>query len=172
MIPRDSQKGFTLIELLVVVAIIALLISIVSISLGTARSKARDSRRVSDLSDVSRALELYRLANDDYPAYQPGDDTYGCGSGSCLAVLTDELVTGNGGVGGKLLSSIPTDPVHGNTPNGYRYCKAGTGFQGYQIIVRLESKSAYCTLRTAAPITGTGSTCWTTNGVPAYAFCN
>lgn len=56
---KINQKGFTLIELLVVVAIIGLLSSVVLISLNTARSKARDAKRLADIRQVSAALEIY-----------------------------------------------------------------------------------------------------------------
>ena len=63
----DNKKGFTLIELLVVMAIISLLSSVVSASLSNARSKARDAVRLSDIRQISSALELYYSDNGSYP---------------------------------------------------------------------------------------------------------
>lgn len=61
------RKGFTLIELLVVISIIGLLSSVVLASLNSARSKARDARRLEDMRQVSLAIELYRDSTGAYP---------------------------------------------------------------------------------------------------------
>lgn len=53
-----NQKGFTLIELLVVISIIGLLSSVVLAALSSARSKARDAKRRSDLAEYSKAAEM------------------------------------------------------------------------------------------------------------------
>ncbi|MBU6431371.1 MAG: prepilin-type N-terminal cleavage/methylation domain-containing protein [Patescibacteria group bacterium] len=66
-IRKNKTKGFTLIELLVVIAIVGLLSSIVLASLNSARVKARDARRISDLHQIRLALELYYDANGNYP---------------------------------------------------------------------------------------------------------
>ncbi|HEY4522763.1 MAG TPA: type II secretion system protein [Candidatus Paceibacterota bacterium] len=62
-----ETRGFTLIELLVVIAIIGLLSSIVLASLGTARGKAADAKRLGDMQSIRTALELYYTTNNAYP---------------------------------------------------------------------------------------------------------
>lgn len=59
--------GFTLIELLIVIAIIGLLSSVVSASVNSARVKARDARRISDLKQIRLALEFYFNDHNRYP---------------------------------------------------------------------------------------------------------
>ncbi len=60
---NTNRKGFTLIELLVVIAIIGLLSTMAVISLNSARAKARDARRLSDVKQLSTMLSL--AAADD-----------------------------------------------------------------------------------------------------------
>ncbi|MCX6731429.1 MAG: prepilin-type N-terminal cleavage/methylation domain-containing protein, partial [Candidatus Parcubacteria bacterium] len=67
---QENKKGFTLIELLVVISIIGLLSSIVLASLNSARAKARDAKRMSDLHQLQLALELYYNQYGQYPDVQ------------------------------------------------------------------------------------------------------
>jgi len=53
-----KKKGFTLIELLVVIAIIGLLATLAVVSMSSARAKARDAKRVSDVRQMSTILDV------------------------------------------------------------------------------------------------------------------
>lgn len=115
------KKGFTLIELLVVISIIGLLSSVVLASLNTAREKARDARRITDIRQVQNALEIYHSQFNAYPDFT---NHAGLREDSCTNRLAqtgypiagwdsvlDELVNAN------IFSSLPRDPQHspGNT---------------------------------------------------------
>jgi general secretion pathway protein G len=69
---NKSHAGFTLIELLVVVAIIALLSSLALIALVNARQKSRDVKRLSDMTQMNTALELFFTYNRGYPSSVAG----------------------------------------------------------------------------------------------------
>jgi len=97
-----TKRGFTLIELLVVIAIIGILSSVVLASLNTARVKARDARRISDIRQIQLALEVYYSDNNNYPT----------------GLTVANLVTPG------YLPVLPTDPVTGA---GYSYAALGSG---------------------------------------------
>lgn len=67
---KDNKKktGFSLIELIVVITIISVITVIGVVSFSGANTKARDSRRKSDLEKVRIAMEVYRQQNGSYPA--------------------------------------------------------------------------------------------------------
>lgn len=71
-----KRKSFTLIEILVVVFIIALMATLVTISVEAARKRSRDARRISDLTSVAAALQLYYADYHHYPVHNalPGAD--------------------------------------------------------------------------------------------------
>ncbi|MDD4412254.1 MAG: type II secretion system protein [Patescibacteria group bacterium] len=62
-----NQTGFTLIELLVVIVIVGILATLTTVALSTARVKARDAKRISDIKQMQTALELYYNEENTYP---------------------------------------------------------------------------------------------------------
>lgn len=61
------KKGFTLIELLVVISLIGILATLVVANVNSARERARDATRKSDLRNIQTALRLYYNDNNGYP---------------------------------------------------------------------------------------------------------
>ncbi len=103
---QNNQKtltGFTLIELLVVIAIIGILATIVMVSLNTARGKARDARRISDIRQLQLALQMYYDINGAYPTTAEG-----------LVKLTTPTA---------YITAVPTDPQNSAA---YSYCAPAT----------------------------------------------
>lgn len=64
---RKNKKGFTLLELLVVIMILGILVVIGLRSFMTSQVKARDSKRKSEIEQLTRALELFRNDQGYYP---------------------------------------------------------------------------------------------------------
>jgi len=113
---KTKRRGFTLIELLVVIAIIGILATIVLVSLNTARAKARDARRSSDMHQVSLAMELYYDANGSSYLSPGGNDwaddfVTACTTGSAGAISSGSSI---------FLGDFPADP----STNTY-YCSDG-----------------------------------------------
>lgn len=123
----NKQKGFTLIELLVVISIIALLSSVVLTSLGSARIKARDARRLSDLRQMQLALELYYADNGEYFDWWANSD------GGGWSTLATALAT--------YISPLPVDPTNVDPLNYGYISSSATGNQMYGLYAPMESPS-------------------------------
>jgi len=117
-----KKKGFTLIELLVVIAIIGILSSVVVVSLNSARAKARDAKRIADIGEIKKAMELYYDSHNQYPE-------------NAAALLWDDELVAEG-----LLPSVPVPPNNGEA---YIYiADDADGFLSYQLAATLEQVPA------------------------------
>jgi prepilin-type N-terminal cleavage/methylation domain-containing protein len=107
------KKGFTLIELLVVISIIGLITSVILAALSSARAKALDARRKSDLAQISKAIEFY------YDKY----NTYPRSAGWCTNISNPASGWGASFQADiqEWLPKVPLDPVYANTYQDYFY---------------------------------------------------
>lgn len=134
---KKLQKGFTLIELLVVIAIIGILSTLAVVSLGNARTRARDSKRLADMRALQSALEIYYTDQQAYPvgASVNIEGQYLCNvSGAGGGWQAAACATAN-----TQLVRVPNDPV---TAKVYTYVAAGATPTTYTINFEQESPTA------------------------------
>jgi len=131
---HQALSAFTLVELLVVIAIIGILSTLSVVAFNSARSKARDSRRLSDIHNLSLALEMYY---NDFGAY-PDFPTANAGiiGGLCLSDLG---ITSTCGLN-TYIAKIPDDPQNNKH---YLYSTVATP-QHYELIYEEETNVDDC----------------------------
>lgn len=107
-----TKKGFTLIELLIVVAIIGVLAAVVVLNLSDVKARAKNARRVSDLSLIADAFQMYYQDNKTYKIPNTGYNDSGQGwfsfTGPSLAYSETSIAQGLVNAG--FLSDIVVDP--------------------------------------------------------------
>ncbi len=119
---KSNKKGFTLIELLVVIAIIGMLSGMVLVGMSGMWEKARDARRVQDITQIQKAVEFYYAQNEQYP--QPAGG-WGVWSGSCPSYGGyDKYILGIEA----WLTAIPKDPKFNTGGQCYLYNSNGTDY--------------------------------------------
>jgi len=109
-----KYSAFTLIELLVVISIIGILAVLVSANLNSARSRARDTQRKSDLKNTQTALRLYFNDMAVYPGNNSGGEIMGCVAGTSLCEWGKEFSVGST----IYMAKLPKDPLASQT---YQY---------------------------------------------------
>lgn len=144
---QKSKFGFTLIELLVVISIIGILTTLIAANLNSARSRARDTARKSDLKNIATALRLYF---NDSPVYNSGTSTYprsdasgnikACGAGGASTCAWGEAWTA-GSPAVTYMASLAKDPLYPSQTYFYKWNPTGAGTDTYAITACLENKS-------------------------------
>jgi prepilin-type N-terminal cleavage/methylation domain-containing protein len=153
---KNKKRGFTLIELLVVIAIIGILATIVLVSLNSARAKARDARRQTDIKQYMIAMEMYYDAQS--PATYPDipDTATPIPAGSNLLA--------------PFMSVAALDPTNNAGPPDLRYYWTDTGVPNTRFCVwaRLEVPTTV-TWVVSSP-TGTKTTTTAPTDANCYTF--
>ena len=129
------KRGFTLIELLIVIAIIGILTALITTNLQGARSRARDTRRKSDLRAIEQSLRLYYNDNKRFPAgIAPNWLITGCNGTECS--WGGPFTTGTT----IYMSLLPTDPSY-STSNPKRYYYSSPSDDSMLLATSLENAS-------------------------------
>lgn len=124
-----SRKGFTLTEILVVVSIIGILTAVIIGGVTSTRSKARDTRRVADMKQISEAIENYFSSCYSYPSELTDLES----SSSCTEYIP-------------VLNSLPHDPQISTNGDYEYYSDTAGGTLGtakrFHLCATLESSNA------------------------------
>ncbi|MDD5466136.1 MAG: prepilin-type N-terminal cleavage/methylation domain-containing protein [Candidatus Omnitrophica bacterium] len=130
-----TENGFTLIELLVVMVIIGLLAGLILPNYMSARERARDAQRKSDLEQIQKALELYKM--DQSPP------TYPINNGPFKPVGVACNAPWQSAKGTIYMPKFPCDPQTGSV--GWDYVLVSPRVAGdnltYKLVACLENKS-------------------------------
>lgn len=108
---RKKSSGFTIVELLIVIVIIGILAAITIVAYNGTQQRARDSKRVNDITSIKGALLAYKSLNGVYPDSTSGQSGSWDSSADFRSghIFLTNLVTSG------IVRSVPIDPV--NTSN-------------------------------------------------------
>ena len=114
---KKTTSGFTIVELLIVIVVIAILAAITAVAYNGIQARARDNRRSNDSTEIQKALELYKIDNNDYPTSGGGYYESTNANWTTLATALKPY-----------MSNLPVDPLN-DANHYYRYIRpAGTSY--------------------------------------------
>ncbi len=119
-----KHRGFTLIELLVVIAIIGILSAIVLVSLGGARTKAKDAAIKANMDSMRLAAEVFYTDGLTYTGVNL-DTSY---VNARAAITGGDILPSGGGVTDNIIAAAYCVKVDLN--DGTDWCLDSTGYVG------------------------------------------
>lgn len=145
-----TKQGFTIIELIVSIVIIGILVTIMIVSYTGIQQRSRDSKRSSDITQLSIAIEKYHSEKSQYPSACSGGDGVECAASSLGTILSPYLAT------------VPHDPKNTvDSATDYRYIRGLVTTDSYGLLANYEAK----------PICKTGQNITTTWWSASYPAC-
>lgn len=140
------RVAFSLIELLIVITIIGILAVAFLPSITEGPSRARDTQRIADMSDIALALELYYQDTGTFPSTAGRLDA--TVSGSAAAAIQSYFDN----------NTVPDDPqgsrpTFNDTTAGFYYYSTCDLGQGYTLVANPENNKTTTNYYTAASIT-------------------
>ncbi len=160
-----SRSGFTLVELAIVIAVIGIIAAIVLGSYNAFQQRSRDTKRLTDVANIAKALEIYY---DEVGSYPDPTGTNSTVNSSWYSSDTTSWNTFNSELQSvQAIDKLPIDPKNnvgsvtnaGNFNYAYysgQYCGVPNA-QMYLILYRLESgevktfSDGECTAPTLGP---------------------
>jgi general secretion pathway protein G len=121
----DSINGFTIVELLIVIVVIGILAAITIVAYNGLQDRGKYSLMQSDLKSITKALELYKVDNGNYPNTigQAGCTNNWCGWDQ---VTGDSFIIG---VSPKYVAKLPQLPTANASNDTYLYQSNGADYQ-------------------------------------------
>ncbi len=147
-------RAFTLLEMVIVVIIIMILASLIVLSLGGVRKRARDDRRMADAQTIASALSQYATSNTRYyPPYSsshlpPNENVYVAEviqSGSPIFSILSGYHKKIASVPmpfnwymSSYLNPVPVDPLNGTGNYRYVYIHKDNGREAAIVVDKFE----------------------------------
>ena len=144
---RIILTGFTLVELLIVLFIIAVLTTLVTVSVTAVVKRSRDDRRITDVNAIVTAFDQY--ANEHkrkYPVLNTGACTNSLPSSTYCAVEITSSNVSLTNLLGSYLNPLPQDPKRkaGSTEYRYVYVYRRDGLKAAVIVDKFERGTTGC----------------------------
>lgn len=117
---RSRSQGFTLVELMMVIVVIVILATLVGVAYRGAQARAQDTRRLTDMKAITKALDMYKIKNGSFPIVEYGAGTSYYGWESSSMEPTGEFLKAIGTEYYGFAKGVAADPQN-NTAQGYMY---------------------------------------------------